>query len=172
MPGWVIAVAVLGALGFFGTAAFGIFAVLSIYSVRKYVAAAKMTEARTSLGEIARDATVTYAKNGELCKSASHSVPVTVPHAAKYQTTASEWDEDRLSNAGFACLGFTLGTPQYYAYDYKARGKKAPGDEFRATAEGDLDGDGESSLFTLTGKIDDQGALVLAPTILESKPGE
>jgi hypothetical protein len=53
--------------------------------------------------------------------------------------------------------------PHYYQYEYRtggpykgpSRGGPDPGpDGFEVSAEGDLDGDGVTSLFTMTGKVD------------------
>ena len=71
---------------------------------------------------------------------------------------------------GWRCLKFTSITPIYYQYEYRqggpykgpARGGPDPGPNgFEASAEGDLDGDGKTSLFTLTGKVDAKRQMVV-----------
>ena len=51
-------------------------------------------------------------------------------------------------------------------------GANKVGDSFTAVANGDLNGDGETSEFSLSGKIDASHTLILAPTLTESKPSE
>jgi hypothetical protein len=60
----------------------------------------------------------------------------------------AEWQLDKDAHAGFACLGFEMSSPQYYQYDYQSTGTA-----FTATARGDLNGDGQLSSFTVTGKV-------------------
>src|ERR1700683_4815915 len=82
MPGWLIAIlAILGFIFVFG----GVFAVLGIYGVRKYIANAKTAEARNSLGAIGKDAAMAFEREPasgaalhRLCPSASRSVPDSV----------------------------------------------------------------------------------------------
>ena len=144
----------------------GIGSILAIYGVRKYIANAKTAEARSTLGQIAREAVAAYERDGHICPSASAPVPAVVPHAAKYQSAITDWEVDKASNAGFACLGFSLSMPQYYQYSYD----ETP-TSFKATARGDLDGDGVTSEFSIEGKLVG-GALDVAPTILEVNPEE
>ena len=158
----------------------GIFATLAIYGVRKYVVNAKTVEARQALGVIARDAAAAYERQEtgavahRLCPSASRSVPSSIASvtAKKYLSSPSEWQVDAPSHAGFACLGFEMNAPQYYMYSYEAQGRGSPGDGFEATAAGDLDGNGKSSLFTITGKVGADGALAIAPNLVERDPTE
>lgn len=160
---WVIVIAVV----LFGLVALiGIFAVMGIYGTRKYIVNAKQVEAKNSLAMIGAEAAAAYARDGKLCASASSPIPLTVPSAAKYMSTSSEWDADAPLHAGFSCLGFSMSQPQYYQYDYKAT---ATG--FTATAKGDLDGDGTVSEFTIKGTVTG-GAVVVDPTIAEANSGE
>jgi len=73
-------------------------------------------------------------------------------------------------------LRFTLERPSYYQYDYRvgsgykgpSRGGPDPGKGgFEVSAEGDLDGDGKTSLFTMTGQIVG-GEIVLSPQVFTS----
>jgi len=173
----IIALICLGCLVLFG----GIFVVLGIYGARKYIANAKMAEARNSLAQIGRDAVTAYeggnalpaGRSGRaLCGSASRSVPVNIAAVTgkKYQSTENDWEVDAPRRAGFACLRFSLSQPQYYVYSYKAHGSSAGGDGFEATAQGDLDADGKASLFKLVGSVDSSGALKLAPALIEQDP--
>jgi type IV pilus assembly protein PilA len=163
----------------------GVLASLAIYGVRKYVTNAKTTEARNSLGQLAKDATTAYAREkmdgdvlalegnsasgNALCESAEDSVPdeLAKVQGQKYQSSPAEW-EGGSSAAGWKCLKFSVNEPQYYMYGYAATTTT-----FDATAQGDLDGDGEPSTFTLSGAIDeDTGVLRVAPNIKEDAADE
>jgi type IV pilus assembly protein PilA len=168
----------------------GILAVLAIYGVRKYLANAKTAEARNSVGEMAKDAAAQYEKESmpgtvlaigssaalsrTLCKGASASVPAAKGSVAgmKYQSDPKEWNADAVGNSGFACLKFSMDAPQYYRYSYASAGGGASGNSFLATANGDLNGDGVESTFTMAGAINASFALNLAPNITETSPEE
>lgn len=168
----------------------GILSVLASYGVRKYVANSKTTEARNSLGEIARCAAAAYeresmpgavlgtkssaANSRALCTSASASIPATSTSISghKYQSGAAEWNVDSAGNSGFACLRFEIDQPQYYMYSYSAQGSSAVNDGFTATARGDLNGDGVLSLFQIAGSINGGYTVNVAPNLLEVRPDE
>ena len=62
--------------------------------------------------------------------------------------------------------------PQYYMYDYKVTGTGgAAGDTFTSTANGDLNGDGTLSTFSISGTIQN-GSLNVAPNLIEVAPEE
>jgi type IV pilus assembly protein PilA len=167
----------------------GILAVLAIYGVRKYIANAKTAEARNSLGQIGKDAQTAYEKDSmagtvlaaggvtavthALCTSASASVPSAISFVTgqKYQSNPSpttDWNIDEAtSGKGFACLKFGMTAPQFYMYNYTA----VAGASFAATAAGDLDGNGTSSLFTLNGAIT-ANSLYVSPNLIELNPEE
>jgi hypothetical protein len=103
-PTWLIVIlAVLGACGVL----LPILAVLAVYGVRKYLAAAKTAEARNALGQIAKDAATAYERDGALCASALQAVPasMTMLRGTKYHSAAADWQADASRRAGFACLG-------------------------------------------------------------------
>ena len=79
-------------------------------------------------------------------------VPGAVPPGTKYQSSPSDWQE-----GSWKTIGFTMDTPQYYRYSVVTSG-----DRKHATvrAEGDLDGDGKSSLYELPLELDKQGRVV------------
>jgi type IV pilus assembly protein PilA len=147
-------------------AVIGILAVFAIYGTRKYIANAKLAEARNTLGQLAKDAAEAYERDGKLCPSASSPIPAVVPHAAKYQSAPAEWEGDKSANAGFACLRFSMSSPQYFQYDYKATSAG-----FTVTAHGDLNGDGAVSTFEVEGHVSGS-AVVIVPTIKETDPEE
>jgi hypothetical protein len=91
----------------------------------------------------------------------------------KYQSVPREWSADASTpRTGFACLKFEMDYPQYYMYSYRAHGTKSPGDSFTATANGDLDGNGVLSTFSIAGKVDASGKLDVQPSIAETRPEE
>jgi type IV pilus assembly protein PilA len=168
----------------------GILAVLAAYGVRKYIASAKTTEARNSLGRMAGAAMIEYEHENmatpvlspgssskltrALCKGASAPVPAAVATVAgrKYQSSLTDWNVDAAGNSGFACLHFTIDAPQYYMYSYATSGSANPGDSFMATANGDLNGDGITSTFQLVGAINASYVVNVAPNIAETSPDE
>jgi type IV pilus assembly protein PilA len=163
----------------------GVLAVLAIYGVRKYIANSKTTEARNSLGQIAKDAAVAFERESgnsavvaigssttilrQLCAS-SNKVPAAPPLSAKYQSSPADWGSGPTANAqaatSWACLKFSLEQPQYYAYQYTASNTTSTAGAYSATAEGDLNGDGNTSLFTVNGSVQ-SGALATSPVIGE-----
>jgi type IV pilus assembly protein PilA len=134
----------------------GIFAATAIYGVRRYLATAKIAEAKNTVGAIARAAAAAYDRETivagkpqhRLCASAS-PVPPKVPAAAKYQPGTDF--EAGSATAGWPCLKFSMTSPMYYQYSYvtgAGTGKSgATASGFEVSARGDLDGNGVSSLF-------------------------
>lgn len=174
-------------------AAVGIASSLAIYGVQKYLRETKTAEAKNSLGAMARGAVGAFERETStsrsgaaahaLCRSAK-PVPAAVPKGTKYQPS-SDKDKDYQTGdetTGWRCLKFEISSPSYYQYDYRkggtykgpARGGPNPGPNgFEVSAEGDLDGDGKTSLFTLTGKIDPKrGFVVLNPDLFVSDEDE
>jgi type IV pilus assembly protein PilA len=177
---WLIAILIiLGGVVVFG----GMFAVLAIAGVRKYLANAKTAEARSAVGAMARDAAMAFERDQtlpsgttvhRLCPSASRSVPDSVVKVSgkKYLSSAAEWQVDSARHAGFACLRFSMTMPQYYMYSYKAHGSGGIGDAFEAYAIGDLNGDGKTSLFKSTGTVTAGGVVAVSPNLIEQDPEE
>ena len=164
-PTWLI---VVGVVLLFVVAIIGIMAVLAISGMRRYITASKTVEARATVQSIAHDAEAAYAADAKLCDSASSPVPASIAAVSgkKYMSTPSDWSADAAKNAGFACLKFEKSDPQYYQYDYK---KTASG--FDAIAHGDLNGNGVTSEFKVTGQVIG-GAVVVAPSVMETDPEE
>ena len=159
-----------------GIPALGVFAVLGVFGVRKYIANAKTAEARNTLGQLAKDVVVAYEGGNagslnaprRLCPSATAPVPANerMVSGRKYQSMPSEWHADKVTNAGFACLKFEMMSPQYFQYRYQSTGTG-----FIVTARGDLNGDGKFSTFAITGiLVGDR--LVVGPKIIETDPEE
>jgi type IV pilus assembly protein PilA len=172
----------------------GILAVLAIYGVRKYLANAKTAEARNSLGEIGKDQAAEFEKESmqgtilqptfsatvsrSLCNAPTLKVPSAKGAIAgqKYQSSQAagvDWNLDQATAlTGFACLNFAMDSPQYYMYNFTTTTPTAAGGTFAATAEGDLNGDGNTSTFTLNGKIQPSMTFSLAPNLTELNPEE
>ncbi len=70
----------------------------------------------------------------------------------KYQSDPGDWTTGT-SQAGWQCLKFTMTDPQYYIYNYESAGGGTDGSSFKTLANGDLNGDGNFSTFSLSGKV-------------------
>ncbi|WP_437311090.1 hypothetical protein [Sorangium sp. So ce388] len=176
--------------GLGGVELVGASAALAVHGVRRYIASAKAAEAKNTVLAMARSAAGAFEraagaagtqKSGPpsraLCKSAT-PVPAAVPPGIRYTPSSSPGKDFNQGDdaSGWRCLRFGVEVPFHYQYDYRAgsgykgpaRGGPDPGkDGFEVSAEGDLDGDGETSLFTRTGKIEN-GKLVLSPQLFIS----
>jgi type IV pilus assembly protein PilA len=167
-----------------------VFAVLGIYGTRKYLANAKTAEARNNLGQLSKDASSAYDRESmsgtltvgsasavtkRLCASAANAVPSSIHsvQGMKYQSSTSDWVAGD-ANTGWQCLRFNIMDPQYYQYSYERTGGAtggANGDGFKAVAHGDLNGDGVTSTFTMTGQIM-SGIVNVSPAPDEVNPEE
>lgn len=176
----------------------GILAALAIYGVRKYITNAKTAEARNSLGQMSKDASTAYNREGmagslltaggvsatsnTLCIGAKATVPAaaTSIKGQKYQSDPKEWAAtDQFT--GWQCLKFSMQDPQYFMYNYTSSVTKVgqvigASDTFSCIANGDLNGDGTLSTFTILGGIlkgSGAGYVVnIAPNIQEVNPDE
>jgi type IV pilus assembly protein PilA len=173
----------------------GVLAALAIYGVRRYITSAKTAEARAAVGRMAKDASSAYARENmasallptkgstatinRLCSKTSNTVPAKADgiKGKKYQSSPAEWQTgDQVT--GWRCLKFSIEDPQYFMYNYTstATANGVKGETFSAIANGDLNGDGTLSTFTLTGAIDadDTGGLFvkLSPNMDEVNPDE
>ena len=159
----------------------GVVAALGIYGVRRYLVAAKSAEAKNSIGAIARAAVSSYehedpaltapgkAAPHRLCGSAT-PVPHDVPKGVKYMPSSAPGADFQSGSAttGWTCLKFAMGTPMYYQYSYvqgAGSGKSgATANGFEASARGDLDGNGVTSLFARGADVRN-GTVVLSTEI-------
>jgi type IV pilus assembly protein PilA len=161
----------------------GVLAALAIYGVSKYLAMAKTSEAKNSVGAIARSAALQYEREHAasellgapgtsqksthlLCQAAS-PVPDSINKVSKrkYQPSPDSGVDFHKGDAltGWPCLPFTIDSPIYYVYRYDVGqnyvstglpGAPDPGASgFEASAQGDLDGDGTLSTFARMGTI-------------------
>jgi type IV pilus assembly protein PilA len=116
----------------------GVLAALAIYGVRRYLASAKTSEAKNTIGAIARGAKQSYERetakselittdvggagsgsNHALCGSAI-AVPGTVPAGTKYQPGTGGTNDFDSGDAvtGWKCLKFSMTQAIYYQYSY------------------------------------------------------
>ena len=154
----------------------GVLAALAIYGVRRYLATAKTSEAKNTIGAISRsaqaayeretaaseilaDATSSVAANHSLC-GASTIVPAVPPVGKKYGPSTADGADFNGGDSvtGWKCLKFQLTSPIYYSYAYQigaGRGKAAggPAGDFEANAQGDLDANGTYSTFERAGTV-------------------
>jgi hypothetical protein len=163
-------------------------AAVAIYGVRRYLAASKVSEAKNTVGAISRGAVAAFEREGagpsgtvshRLCGSAK-PVPAQVPSGTKHQPDAKPGADFDSGDAarGWRCLKFMMTVPHFYQYEYRqggpykgpARGGPDPGPNgFEVSAEGDLDADGQTSLFTRTGTVDPKTQqLKLSPELFVS----
>lgn len=147
----------------------GFASAVAIFGVNRYLKNAKVAEAKNIVGNICRGAVEGYEREGPtgdhvLCKSAI-AVPSRIPMARKYMPVTTDGEDFNSGGKlhGWRCLRIKVESPIYYQYEYRvggdykgpARGGPDPGPNgFEVSAEGDLDGDGKTSLFTLTGVVE------------------
>lgn len=172
-PVWIIILLVVVGLGVVGI---GVFAALGIYGTRRYLASAKTSEAKNTIGAIARGAHASYEREGadpsaphKLCASAV-TVPAAVPAGTKYMPAAGADFDTGDADTGWTCLRFSMTMPIYYQYSYhQGAGYLAPSlgagaTGFEAAARGDLNGNGLTSLFAMAGRVSG-GTLTVTPTL-------
>ncbi|MRG95109.1 type II secretion system protein [Polyangium spumosum] len=165
----------------------GVLAALAMFGVRRYLAAAKVSEAKQSMGVIARgiamltertaksevlplggeSATSTSVWCPECGGSMTCVAPQTVPAAKKYQPNNSGGQD--FDQCCWRCVRFGISDPTYYQYRYSVEqsylgpplGGPDPGPTgVEVAAVGDLDGDGTLSTLTLAGTRDTQSGTI------------
>jgi type IV pilus assembly protein PilA len=153
----------------------GVLAALAIYGVRRYMASAKTSEAKNTIGAISRGAAAAFEReiaasqilapggsstgtSHDLCQSAT-AVPVAgVPAGTKYQPAETDWGGAN-DQTGWRCLKFSMTQPMYYQYHYSRDANVVAGAPpvgspgFEAAALGDLDGDAVQSAFARGGTV-------------------
>jgi type IV pilus assembly protein PilA len=151
---------------------------MAVYGVRKYISNTKTLEARASTMAIAHAASAAYEREPvagggttahRLCGSAK-PVPASVPKAERYQPSSAPGADFQGGDAsnGWTCLKFALSAPTYYQHRYETgvgSGKSgATANGFEASARGDLDGNGVTSLFAVGADVKN-GVVVVSPTL-------
>ena len=144
-------------------------------------ASAKDAEARNALGRMGKDAAAAFEREttqnaqvipaGSGAAVSSHAVCLTEPGnpvraltvviGKADQSKTTDWLQGTASE-GFHCLKFTIRTPQTFAYSYTASGSGTGNDAFTASANGDINGNGTMSTYSLGGNVQN-GAMNLAP---------
>lgn len=162
---------------------------LAINAFKSYEANSKTSEARMNVRFIASYARNAYEREAfdgkvvkhQLCKS-STPIPAVIPKGTTYKTSmgsGGDWDTGD-EQSGWKCLRFFSNEEIRFQYEYRQggeykgpkRGGPNPGPGgFEVSAEGDLDGDGKTSLFTRTGKIVGN-KVVLDDDVFSSDPTE
>lgn len=173
----------------------GVLAALAIYGVRRYLASAKTSEAKNTIGAIARGAKQSFERetanselivaaaggnsagsNHALCLTAT-PVPAVAPAGVKYQPGTGSVDFDTGDSiTGWKCLKFSMTQAIYYKYSYtkgsspltSAKGGTptvSAPESFEAGAEGDLDGDAATSAFAVVGQADAANEMRLATQV-------
>jgi type IV pilus assembly protein PilA len=155
----------------------GVLAALAIYGVKRYLASAKSSEAKQTVGAIARAAAGAYerdVKNAQflwggqassnsttnrMCNDAPY-VPSNwnLIRARKYQPRTGNSQDFNWgsSTAGWRCLRFSMSQPISYQYRYRRQDSnwaQMGGQYFVAQALGDVDGNGTQSRFQRGGRI-------------------
>jgi hypothetical protein len=162
---------------------------LAVNAFKAYTADSKSSEARMNVRFMASYAKRAYERENadgkgtrnKFCKT-SLPVPAKILKGTTYKTSMGEggdWDSGD-DNTGWKCLGYFTNEEIRFQYQYRhgsdykgpKRGGPNPGPNgFEISAEGDLDGNGKTSLFTRTGKIVG-GKVVLDDDVFSSDPTE
>ena len=138
----------------------GILAAVAIPAFMKYIKKSKTTEARQFVKKIYDGARAYYMDRGVArggITPIAAQFPATIASATpalgtcctggdKCAPDASLW-----TNASWVALQFSVDDPHYYSYNYTTTDVTT---NFTAIAQGDLDCDGEYSLFEMYGIID------------------
>ncbi len=146
----------------------GMLAALGVNSLQQYVLSAKASEAKATLAQITKLYQATL-NEGDAAKpkkakklSSFPAVPAIVPRGAKFQTAVDDWK-------AWAPISFKIEGPQYFQYEVVAAkdGKSA-----EVLARGDLDGDGQASLYRLKIQLDPKTGQLTAQDLDETDPFE
>jgi type IV pilus assembly protein PilA len=163
---WIIGAIVLAA----SIPVLGVVSALAIHGVRRYIAAAKTSEAKFQVSAIGRAATGSYQAGRGICASSGPAalghgpVPANVNavRGLKYvPSTATGVDfQTGSADGGWRCLSFSVSQPMHYQLHYNAGGNyqvpaasAEPVNGFEAAAIGDLDADGTVAKFGLAGRV-------------------
>jgi len=158
----------------------GVLAAIAVYGVGRYLAAARASEAKNNIGEIARSAHAAFERermgastlaDGSVSAQASHllcdsasAVPATVPKGSKYQPNTADGNDfyGGDEQAGWRCLKFAIDQPIAFQYNYtKGSSVVAPtspiacktSECFEAGALGDANGNNILARFARAGVV-------------------
>lgn len=135
----------------------GVLASLAVYGVAGYLRTAKTAEATRGLGAIENGSRQQFQRETAWPPSQTDSYqhvfcpPPPKTPAAPPVGTKTKLDPNVWTAEGWACLKFAMVDPQFYAYGYNHNAQPGTAAMYTATAEADLDGDGITSLYEITG---------------------
>ncbi|MFO0645186.1 MAG: prepilin-type N-terminal cleavage/methylation domain-containing protein [Polyangiales bacterium] len=137
----------------------GVLAAIAVPAFTRYTKRSKTSEATTNISKIYYGQVAYYDANAERATARFVNQPFYTPDnnpgAAPYPANISLWTSDDQ----WSCIGFSLNTKHYYAYNSFATLTTGPGAYFYARAIGDLDGDDTESTFTFTGTVQPEGEI-------------
>lgn len=157
----------------------GVLASIAVPSFMKYMSQTKTAESMTNLKGIADGASAYYSvdhytnsgipvseqqfptPNETLSSTTPASVPATIPPGTKFSTGVADWNVHP-----WLALKFQIIKPQYYRYQYHSVNSANAPDAFSARAEGDLDADGTTSRFNITGYANENNEIQLSGIFL------
>ncbi len=127
----------------------GVLASIALPAFMDYVKKAKRSEAELQLAKIKTNAKAafnidtSYPTQSAALTPAADCCSQNVDGKKRCAADPTDW-----AVAGWEALGFQLDEPFFFQYEYQG---VAAGDSYTATATGDLDCDGASITYTLTG---------------------
>ena len=128
----------------------GTLAAVAIPKFLDYMKKSKRTEAELNLGAIAKAADATYAETTSYPLGGAAQTPAQAccdQPGKKCAAVPGQW----VGIPAWDALDFEMTQPFYFQYRYRANSA----DEYSAEAEGDLDCDGDSIVFTMDGLATD-----------------
>ena len=123
----------------------GILAAVAIPAFMDYMKKSKKTEASLQLNKIAKNSKVYYNTNAQYVQLDGAKLPAAWAKGTTCKVTTPE-SAAFAADSGWAALDFQVDEPNLFQYEYKATSLS----DASATAEGDLDCDGTSIVYTLT----------------------
>lgn len=150
--------------------AFGVMAGTGTYGFRRYLANAKIAEAKTTVGAVARALGAKVQedveaekkkKGGKVAKvrfpASTGLTPPSVPAGTKFVPGADTW-----SHPTWKAIRFRIAVPIFYSYEIEV---SRDGKSAIVRARGDLDGDGVLSTFELPMQLSPQGDVLIATQV-------
>ena len=141
----------------------GVLSAVAIPAFLKYIKRSKTVEATMNLRDMFDSAVSYFAsehaeEDGSIVPNqfpeAQALTPAELSPGIKNEPAPLIWDTET-----WHALNFAVGDPHYYSYEYVSTGAMERttmrDSEFTAIARGDLDGDGEASLFSRVATVND-----------------
>ena len=142
----------------------GTLSAVGIYGVRRYLAQAKLAEAKSTVGAISRDLAAYMEREDARGKrplrfpASAPATPAQVPSGAKFRPDASTW-----SHPTWKALHFEMEMPMYYSYEIIT---SKDGRAATVRAHGDLNGDGKLSTIERTLTLAKDGSVTMPPNLV------